>query len=238
MRLLGHLFAIIFLALLLGYTSDARMPDLGFDLLDHEKGLSNDAVRCLLQDRTGFLWVGTENGLNRYDGTRFTVYRNQADRPESLSGNLVTSLFEDRDGNLWVGTFDAGLNRFRPESNDFERVPISTSGSEKLFPTVYIMAQAPDGSLWFGAQGSLFAGDPKTGKFRRFYKPGGIKQLVFDQKGLLWVGGNFGLSVFSSSGLSRPESTFRGWGHSPPSRRTDFRRYVKRGAGLRYDYPK
>jgi ligand-binding sensor domain-containing protein len=91
-----------------------------FDLVTQDAGLSSNALRCAIQDRRGFLWFGTEDGLNRYDGVRFTVYRHRPNDPTSLAGNAVVSLYEDRAGTLWVGTSNAGLCRYDPMTETFD----------------------------------------------------------------------------------------------------------------------
>ncbi|MBL7766820.1 MAG: hypothetical protein JNJ58_12040 [Chitinophagaceae bacterium] len=73
------------------------------------EGLSDQTIKCLLQDREGFLWVGTEFGLNKFDGTYFQTFLHQASDTLSICGNKISDLLEDRDGNLWVATKDAGV---------------------------------------------------------------------------------------------------------------------------------
>lgn len=89
-----------------------------FERISLEAGLSQSAVFCILQDRKGFLWVGTEDGLNRYDGYEFKIFRHDPDNPGSLSNNQVRALYEDSSGILWVGT-RGGLNRFDRETETF-----------------------------------------------------------------------------------------------------------------------
>ena len=75
-------------------------------------GLSHDKVNCILQDKRGFVWFGTEDGLNRYDGRYFTVYKSRPNDSTCLSGNIITDLYEDRNGLLWIATADGGLTRY------------------------------------------------------------------------------------------------------------------------------
>ncbi len=197
MRCLRFLLAVL-TCLFGASTGLAQDSPVLFDRLDHEQGLSNDAVRCLLQDRTGYLWVGTENGLNRYDGTRFTVFRNQADNPESISGNAISTLFEDRDGALWIGTYKAGVSRYDSARNRFERIPLLNDRESAGLPaTVYCVAQDSAGTLWFGGHNELVSLVPSEHRFRRFPKrDAGIKHLIFDRAGRLWGGDDQGLWLF------------------------------------------
>ena len=115
-------------------SSQPRTPsapdDIKFKNLSVEAGLSHSTVNCILQDSKGFMWFGTDDGLNKYDGYNFTFYKHNPDDPFSLSHNRVWSLFEDSAGTLWIGTFGGGLNRFdrdtglftRYDANDFQNL--------------------------------------------------------------------------------------------------------------------
>ena len=92
-----------------------------FDRWSLEEGLSQSVAQVLLQDRRGFIWIGTEDGLNRFDGYQFTVFRQDPDDPHSLSGNAILALGEGPNGAIWVGTFGSGLNRYDPETGQFDR---------------------------------------------------------------------------------------------------------------------
>lgn len=93
-----------------------------FSLLDINNGLSHNQVKCFLKDSRGFLWVGTEAGLNRYDGYGFKVYKYNSQDTSSLVGNSIIKLFEDPDGNIWVQT-NYGLSIFDPISGQFYTHP-------------------------------------------------------------------------------------------------------------------
>ena len=88
--------------------------DIRFKHLSIEHGLSQSTVNCILQDRNGFMWFGTQDGVNRYDGYTFTIYKNDLQNENTISHNFILSIFEDRQGILWIGTNGGGLNRFDP----------------------------------------------------------------------------------------------------------------------------
>ena len=88
--------------------------------LNSDDGLSQSEVTCLLQDRQGFLWIGTRGGLNRYDGHTFRIFQNQIGNANSLINNSIESLFEDSKGNIWIGTKSNGLSCYDPEFDRFE----------------------------------------------------------------------------------------------------------------------
>ncbi|KER09841.1 MAG: hypothetical protein HY22_08640, partial [[Candidatus Thermochlorobacteriaceae] bacterium GBChlB] len=90
----------------------AQSLPLSFERLSLDNGLSQTTVLCLAQDKNGFIWLGTEDGLNRYDGYSFKVFKHNPKQSGSLSNSLVRALHCGQDGTLWIGTLGGGLNRF------------------------------------------------------------------------------------------------------------------------------
>lgn len=126
---------------------DVRPDRVVFRHMTIEEGLSQNAVYALLQDRQGFVWIGTKDGLNRYDGYAFEVFRHDPFDPATLSSSYVTALLEDTRGHLWVGTQDGGLNRLDRATGAAVRYARS--------PRFRITALAEDarGDLWIGTTG-------------------------------------------------------------------------------------
>ena len=114
--------SIYFLFLIFSQGLVGQNSPLRFEKINRAQGLSQNTVNQILQDHLGFLWLATENGLNRYDGYGFKVYRHDPLMPNSLSSNFVTRLFEDRDHRLWVVT-SRGLNRFDRQRENTLRKP-------------------------------------------------------------------------------------------------------------------
>ena len=77
---------------------------MSFEHISLEQGLSQSTVLSIIQDHEGYLWLGTQEGLNKYDGYKFTIYKNDPKNPNSISDNWITVLYLDKDGNLWIGT--------------------------------------------------------------------------------------------------------------------------------------
>src|SRR5690349_6358088 len=94
---------------------------LHFSHIGTPSGLSNLNVNAILQDKRGFLWVGTADGLNRYDGYKFRVYRNDPKDSTTIGGSYIQDMAEDRDGNIWITTVGGGLNKFDRTANRFHR---------------------------------------------------------------------------------------------------------------------
>lgn len=125
--------------------------DLRFDHLSSDEGLSQTHIFCVVQDRLGFMWFGTEEGLNRYDGYDFEVFKHNPNDPGSLSDNVVTAALEDDLGRLWFGTKRGGLNRFNQETREFERFQENSSDPGSLTTNeITVLLQGQNGYLWVG----------------------------------------------------------------------------------------
>jgi len=179
---------------------------LQFDHLGRNDGLSQNSVNCMMWDSKGFLWLGTEDGLNRYDGKRIRVYQNDPGNPATLSNNYVLSMCEDEEGVLWIGTMAGGLNRFSRVSGEF-RVSRS-SGTINSLSDNNVWAVIPDrkGNIWAGTSVGLNRYDKKTGKFKIFRHDKNdqsslisdmVISLWIDMAGMLWVGTTEGLCQFN-----------------------------------------
>lgn len=90
----------------------AQQTSLYFEKKTVQNGLSHNKVNCIIKDSRGFIWLGTDDGLNRYDGNKFTIYRNEPSNKATLSGNIITDLLEDKNGVLWIATSDGGITKY------------------------------------------------------------------------------------------------------------------------------
>ncbi len=142
---------------------------LRFEHLTVDDGLSQNAGLALLQDSQGYLWIGTQDGLNRYDGYAITQFKHDPDNPASLSHNSVIALYEDGDGYLWVGTWGGGLNRYDPATQQFTRyTPDPANPNSISHPIVTDIIQDEQGVYWIATFGGLERFDPATGTFTHF----------------------------------------------------------------------
>ena len=175
-----------------------------FDRLNTENGLSQNGVRAILQDRRGFLWFGTYDGLNRYDGYAFKIYRSKPGEPNSLSQKTIFSLLEDRDGMIWIGTA-GGLDRFDPTTETFTHYRHDPANPNSLSENLALsLHQDRDGMIWIGTVGEgVNRLNPKTGALTRYKhdesQPDSISAGVVwhvgeDRSGTLWLGTSGGLN--------------------------------------------
>ena len=173
-------------------------PDIKFDLISVEQGLSSALVMSIAQDQQGFMWFGTQDGLDKFDGYDFTVYKHNPDDPYSLSNNFILALYVDKSGVLWTGTwgglnrFDAAMERFSAYRHD----PADTTslGDDK----VQVILEDASGALWVGTEnGGLNRLDRETERFTRYVNDPSnshslshnyVSALYEDRAGTLWVG--------------------------------------------------
>ncbi|MEP7144326.1 MAG: two-component regulator propeller domain-containing protein [Ferruginibacter sp.] len=173
----------------------AQKPYLYFNKLTTQNGLSHNKVNCIMQDRRGFIWIGTDDGLNRYDGHNFTIFRHQPNNATTLSGNIITDLLEDEKGILWIATADGGLTRY-----DYRLAPLQQFKQYKHLPgdsasipvnIVNAMIQDSYGFLWLASGGkSILRFNKQTGRFEEPVRTGtkNILDLAMDNNGVIWAG--------------------------------------------------
>jgi signal transduction histidine kinase/ligand-binding sensor domain-containing protein len=187
--------AISGIAFLYMFAMQAQPPALYFKRLNQANGLSNNKVNCILQDKRGFTWIGTDDGLNRYDGNNFIVYKNIPGQSSSVSGNTVTDLHEDKDGLLWIATADGGISRYDyrlPAEKQFRQYKHQPGDSTSI-PVNIINALLEDkgGNLWLATSGAaVIRFDKQKEKFTRPDRMGvwTINDLCFDKEGMIWAG--------------------------------------------------
>ncbi|MCK5056902.1 MAG: SpoIIE family protein phosphatase [Candidatus Aminicenantes bacterium] len=191
----------------------ARGRTIHFKRISIDEGLSQNSVFCMLQDSKGFMWFGTQDGLNKYDGYRFTIYKPDPGNIDSISHNCIFALCEDDSGEIWIGTLGGGLNRFDPKKEKFYRYPVDPNdpGSirSRFINTIF---QDSNGTIWAGTNGgglSKISREPNSdspGKIATYRRIRGennslsvdtVLSIIEGRSGALWVGtGGGGLDKF------------------------------------------
>jgi PAS domain S-box-containing protein len=197
-----------------------RLTDLKFAHLTPNDGLSQSCVNAILQDRRGFMWFATLDGLNRYDGNAFVVYKHNPNDPGSLSANYIGDLMEDEQGNLWIATDTGGVNKFDPTTESFARYRQDPSNPNSISSdSVESIARDSRGYLWFGTgDGGLDKFDPTTGTFTHYPKDsdgrfvGRITKVIEGRHGDIWFVGDRGLFHLNpqTGEITRPPATSNG----------------------------
>lgn len=196
-------------------------PKVKFQHFTVEDGLSQDYIFCMIQDSDGFMWFGTEDGLNRFDGAHFKVYRSNPDDPGTLSYSNIRSLYEDRHGNIWAGTLTGVIHRFDRITETFTRFDVDSANvipqNQKV---ITALAEDKKGGLWAGTRYSgLFYKKEGSSQFIPVklpvqgtdnYPQPTVSALLRDTQGALWVATGKGLFQYDSSSRS-----FIGFSHDP-----------------------
>jgi serine phosphatase RsbU (regulator of sigma subunit)/ligand-binding sensor domain-containing protein len=175
---------------------------LRFKHISLDEGLSQNSVFCMIQDSKGFMWFGTQDGLNKYDGYHFIVYKLDPGNLNSLSHNQIAALCEDKAGKIWIGTVGGGVNRFDPKTETFFRYPVAPNEPASInngFINVLYLDSSE--ALWIGTLGgglSQLVREP--GKKERFIHYRGISgdpdnaggdfigSIAADRTGAIWIG--------------------------------------------------
>lgn len=189
-------FCLLFLAI---HSKTLSQPDvLKFRNLTVEDGLSQNSVLCIAQDDRGFMWLGTRNGLNRYDGYRFKYFTVNQKTAGAISDNNILSLFKDSKGILWVGTVH-GLNKYDPQTETFKaflpgKQEWSASGK------INAITETSGNTLLVGTREGLYLFSPRSGRFVKIVLPGSVtldkeysvNDIYREGDGVIWLATSIG----------------------------------------------
>jgi signal transduction histidine kinase/ligand-binding sensor domain-containing protein len=180
-----------------------------FEKFNIDHGLSQNTIYTIIQDSKGYMWFGTEDGLNRFDGYNFNVFMPSKDDSKTLSNSRIFALHEDPKKNIWIGTLGGGLNRYDYESQSFYSYT-NIAGDKESISSNVIMSITSDstGNLLVGtAGGGLSIYNPETGKFTSYTNnaidsksiPGNlVRSILVSSNGLIFIGTDKGLAIFDN----------------------------------------
>lgn len=199
-----------FCILLLIFTSfylNSSAQDYKYTVYNSEIGLTNNSVNCVFQDKSGILWIGTNNGLSKFDGYVFINYHSNPADKNSLSSDCITSITEDISGNLWIGTIGGGLNKFDRNQQNFKNYLFNkASNNTNNNNDIVCMCSDDFGNIWFGTKtDGLYKYNIHFGDFENF-KPGYlennnsysdlIKTISYAGNSRILIGTSDGLTIF------------------------------------------
>lgn len=200
----GRMLVLIWL--LVFSVSVSAQTDVKFKRFSHDQGLSMNDIRAITQDSQGFIWIGTLDGLNKFNGYTFKVYKNNPADTASLSNNTIWALLEGSDNHLYIGTDDGGLNVYDKELDVFVRYQHNPKDRTSIGANeVSALFEDSRGTVWVGTDGGgLNIFNRQTRKFARYthnqkdqnsLSSNVIKSIAEDQEGNLWIGTDKGISV-------------------------------------------
>lgn len=181
----------------------SRYTNITFEQISIDKGLSQSIVASITQDAKGIIWIGTEDGLNKYDGYEFTILRHDPENPlTSLSYNHILTILSDREGRVWVGTFNNGLCIYDPITGNFTSYKNDINDPSSVsHDKINVIFEDRDGEIWIGTDVGLNRFDRTNGAFVRYLHDmrdnaslshNYILEISEDGEGYLWIGTNGG----------------------------------------------
>ena len=185
---------LLFTSLFTFFSAIAQTEEMAFKSLTTNMGLSHGDVLCFCQDNEGYMWIGTADGLNKYDGIEFTVYKYNKKDTTSLSSGYINCIYEDKQNNLWIGVSN-GLCRYNRDKNNFERISYNDNHNRKFGNSVNVIFEDNSNNFWVGTRDGfgLFLLDRENKRFTTcFEDSSGLNVLNFcsgicqDKNGMLW----------------------------------------------------
>jgi PAS domain S-box-containing protein len=196
----------------------SQQPAMRFEHFETEQGLSQSNVTCILQDSRGLMWFGTRDGLNKYDGYKFTVYKNEASNRYSVSNNFIKGIVEDSKGDLWIATWGGGLNRYDRSKDRFvtyRHDPKDPKTVSTDFTTcVFIDSK---GMIWVGTEGGISVLNASSNQFIHYST---------DAKNAKSVSDNYVRCIFEDSQQQIWVGTFKGGLNKFDRKQQAFTHYV------------
>ncbi|MDO3645325.1 hybrid sensor histidine kinase/response regulator [Mucilaginibacter sp. L3T2-6] len=224
MVLSKRFFLLFFIQALCLSAISVPAQDIGLKIrrLNSSNGISQNSIQCILKDSYGLMWFGTQDGLNAYDGYKFTTYKHLAKDAKSLPANNVQAICEDKDGNIWIGTRLGGLSVYNRTSENFTnyRHDAKNTGSVCSNTITYLYTDR-SGDLWIGTDNGLDFRAANTTVFKHFSSTStdpqglsspGIYCIFEDSFDKIWIGTAKGLNV-----LSKTKKKFTHYLHDPAS---------------------
>jgi len=176
--------------------NSSSLESVRFDHLTVEDGISQNDIFSIFQDSTGFLWFATEDGLNKYDGQQFSIYKHNQNDSNSLSDNWVWDVIEDQMGDLWIGMLNGGLDRYNRELDQFTHFKHDPDNRDSISSNeVITIFEDSDGIIWVGTSAGLDRFDEDS--FTHYFHspddsgslgPGRVLSIFQGHDGILWVG--------------------------------------------------
>lgn len=203
--------------IILAKVSSAQPSQIKFTSLTSRDGLLSNSVNAILKDKYGLMWIATDDGLNKFDGTNFTVYRHQAGDSASLRANEILALYEDKAGNIWIGTSGGALSMYDRRRDKFIHYPVD-GGGDGFLPNAVVRGLCSDdrGMIWMAQFEAPYVLDPASGQLSKMDLFNGHREsktiplncIFEDSRHRVWVGTDGGLFLYI-----REKGAFRRYVH-------------------------
>jgi signal transduction histidine kinase/ligand-binding sensor domain-containing protein/DNA-binding response OmpR family regulator len=195
-------YPVLVLFMLFAMGSFGQNQSMKFEHLGKREGLSQINVECIIQDSRGFIWVGTRDGLSKYDGYGFSYYKHDPQDPASISSSMVSDILEDKEGNIWIATI-IGLNKLERRTGRFVKFLHNDKDPNSLSDNILKkLALDEHGNVWVGGQGGLDYLDTKQNKFTKHFRhdPENSRSLSDSKINYVYVGADKRLWIGTMEG--------------------------------------
>jgi signal transduction histidine kinase/ligand-binding sensor domain-containing protein len=195
LRQAAFVLGLPYMWFLLAAFSSSLPMSYSYRRLDLKDGLSQSSVLSILQDKSGFIWMGTSDGLNRYDGTKFLNFMAAYGSSKTIKGGPIFAMAEDNNGLIYVGSYGEGLSVFDPVKATFTHFSSADTIAGRALPNDFVLClkKHPDGSIWMGTRAGVSRIDPQTFRFTHFlaadkkFPAYSVIDLLFDAQGTVWA---------------------------------------------------
>jgi signal transduction histidine kinase/ligand-binding sensor domain-containing protein/DNA-binding response OmpR family regulator len=192
-----RLIIFLFLTLIVA-CSFAQNETYKFNQITGANGLSQNSVVAIHQDKLGQVWIGTRDGLNKYDGEEFKVFRHQKENENSISNNGILCIEEDKNGFIWVGT-SYGLNRYNPKKDSFRNYFINKKRMFLGANMIWAIKKMSNHQLWIGSSNGISIYHKKTDSFQQILEKKRITSIYETKNGVVLIGTSTGLLQLESN---------------------------------------
>jgi len=198
-------FFFLFIAILRAQDDDLFLNNIKFKSYSTKEGLSQRSVTCILQDKQGFIWLGTRYGLNKFDGKIFEKYYYNSENPNSISNNWITKIIEDQDGTIWIGT-KKGLNKYNTNDNNFIRVKKTNQTKQFYNNEIWDIKVQDPHFLWIATNNGLDKFNTTTNNVLTFkhhskntksISANKVREILITSNNNLWVNTSEKIDVYN-----------------------------------------
>lgn len=197
-----HISGILFFLIMLA--SQGYSQQYIFTNYSINEGLSQSVVNCVFQDSKGYIWIGTQNGLNRFNGETFDIYSYNPADTGSISNNWIYAIAEDKKGDLWIGT-KGGLNKYLQSKNNFQRIAYQTGYKHDVTQYIYDIICLKNGNMLINTPPVITVFDTEKNSYKHYQSnieyQGSVKDVkipvIEDNNGRIWIGSTNGLTLFT-----------------------------------------
>jgi len=188
-------FRILYLNILFLVVIQVKAYCYTFNKYNVDNGLSENTVQAILQDEKGFMWFGTKDGLNRFDGVEFKTYRNEPSNPTSIRNTFIRCIYQSEVNKLWIGT-DLGISILNTNTGISQSFNFKTQYGKSITESITTICEEDKNNIWIGGFGGIYVFNKEKRQLKKV-RSGLIWQIFKDETGTLWFAAREGLICYN-----------------------------------------